>query len=325
MALAIVLCFSLCVPAFASEYNVVPDYLCDFIENRNPDATISQIVPMYDTEQNVVAWLYILSPSGYVITDSSKEIVVEFSFSKIFEYNGEVLYFAGPTQYFTKTDSSYRSIESELTITEEELETKTNTFSSLTEEMITTQNMPISMYSEVATASAAAMDKDEFPLYDYNEDGRCGSVAAAILLAYYNNNGYSGLVSDTYYNNDVLFTNYLYNHIEGLDSTSGSSTSDLVSGLNWYLQQKGFSSKLAAYSLSNGSFSNYTGKIDAGTPVILDLNEHPTYSEHWVVGYGYDYDQFIISYNQFAIVNDGWGNNEIEINWTYVCDFVYLK
>lgn len=246
-------------------------------------------------------------------------------FSKDFEYTGEILYFAGPTQYFTRNDDGYRNIQSNSLLSEEELEVRISEFDALTLE-ITVDTKPFSTLSDIATCASKSLDKDDFPLYNYNNDGRCGSVSAAILLAYYKNNGYSGLVSSTHYNNDVLFTNYLYNHIEGLDSSyNGSTTSDLVSGLNWYLETKGYSSQLAAYSVADGSFSTFVNKIKAGTPVILDLNAHPTYKEHWVVGYGYDYDQFVIKYNKFAIANDGWGNNEIEINWEYVGDLVYLK
>lgn len=60
-----------------------------------------------------------------------------------------------------------------------------------------------------------------------------------------------------------------------------------LSSLTEYLKQQDFDSELAAYSKANGSFSTYTGKIDGGDPVILDLDAASTYGEHWVVGYGY--------------------------------------
>lgn len=321
------LCFSISVPAFAAsasqiDYSV-PEYLSAFIANRNEDASISQVVPMYNTEDTVIAWLYVLDPVGYVVEDASHEIVVEFSFCNSFNYTeGDTLYYGGPTQFYQKDSGSFYNVKSDVAVSDGEVAEKSLAFATTTASLIENADSTLSL---LANTPPYSLDKNEFQLYEYNPDGRCGSVAAAILLAYYNDNGYSGLVPSTYYNSDVRFTNYLMPHIEGLDAESGSSTNDLVSGLNWYLQQKNFDSKLAAYSKANGSFSTYTGKIDGGDPVILDLDAEPTYGEHWVVGYGYDYDQFIVQYNQFAIVDDGWGDVEISINWKYVGDLVYLK
>lgn len=325
--LSMALCFSVSVPAFAAstpqdEYSV-PEYLSEFIANRNEDASVSQIVPMYDSGDAIIAWLYILAPTGYIVVDASHEVVVEFSFSNSFSYSeGTMLYYGGPTQFYQKDGGVFYNVRSDTAVSDGEVAEKSSTFVATTASLIDDAD---SMPSTLANTPPYSLDSDEFQLYDYNPDGRCGSVAAAILLAYYNDNGYSGLVPSEYYNSDVKFTNYLKPHIESLDDTNGSTTSDLVSGLNWYLKQKGFDSKLAAYSKSNGSFSTYTGKIDGGDPVILDLNAEPTYGEHWVVGYGYDYDQIIIKYNQFAIVDDGWGDVDQEINWKYVGDLVYLK
>lgn len=325
--LSVALCFSVSVPAFAvstppAEYSV-PEYLSEFIANRNEDASISQVVPMYDAEDTIIAWLYVLNPVGYVVEDASHEIVVEFSFSSSFDYTeGDTLYYGGPTQFYQEDSGTFYNIKSNATVSDSEVTERSSTFAATTASLIESAD---STPSPLAHTPPYSLDADEFQLYDYNPDGRCGSVAAAILLAYYNDNGYSGLVSSTHYNSDKKFTDYLKPHIESLDDEQGSTTSDLVSGLNWYLQQKNFDSKLSAYSKSNGSFSTYTGKIDGGDPVILDLDAAPTYGEHWVVGYGYDYDQFVVQYNQFAIVDDGWGDVDININWKYVNDLVYLK
>lgn len=173
IVLVAVLCLSLSVSSFASENNDIPTYLNNFVHGRDPNATILQVVPMYDTNQNVNSWLFILSPQGYIITDNSKEIVVEFSFCNDFEYNGEAVYFAGPTQYFTKSGDYYSNVKSNSLLTGEELEIKVETFATLTSEMVIDDKEP-STLSDVATLSAGTLDKDDFPLYSYNNDGRCG-------------------------------------------------------------------------------------------------------------------------------------------------------
>lgn len=325
--LLMMFCFSISCPAFAAytpqaDYSV-PEYLNEFITNRDEDTSVSQIVPMYDSEDNIIAWLYTLNPVGYIVADADHEIVVEFSLSNNFNYSEDaMLYYGGPTQFYQKDGDTFYNVKSETVVSEGEVAERSSSFVATTVALI---NDVDTMPSPLSNTPPYSLDSDKFQRYDFNEDGRCGSVAAAILLAYYNDTGYSGLVPSEYYDNDEEFTKYLHPHIELLDDTKGSSTSDLVSGLNWYLKQKGFDSKLAAYSKANGSFSTYTEKIDGYDPVILDLNAEPKYGEHWVVGYGYDYDQIIVKYNQFAIVDDGWGDVDQEINWKYVGDLVYLK
>ncbi len=322
LIISLVLAFSLSVPVFAADDNNT-ERITQFIQNRNENASITNIVPMYDTNDTIIAWLYILDPIGYVVEDSSHEIIIEFSMTSTFEYNSNKLYYGGPTQFYTKAADTFSNIKSDTTMSVVEVSESTSNFTNRVNEILTSKSNGI---APLANTPPYSLDKNKFQTYDYNPDGRCGSVSAAILLSWYNDNGYSNLVSSSMYSNAETFTNYLTPHIEGLtSSSSGSSTADLVSGLNWYLGVKNFSKKLSAVSLSNGSYSTYIKKIDANTPVILDLDAAPTYNEHWVVGYGYDYDQIIIKYNEFAICNDGWGNLDININWKYVGDLVYLK
>lgn len=322
--LASALCLSLSIPAFASSPDgnfSAPEFLPEFISTREPQASISEVVPLYNTDSNIIAWLYTLNPTGYIVLDESQEIVVEFSFSNNIEYlDDSPLYYGGPTQFY-QNDGSFYNIRTQAPVSESSLDQKSSSFVDTTALML---NDPVSGISPIANTPPYSIDSSEFQLYDYNPDGRCGSVAAAILLAYYKDNGYSGLVSSTHYNNDVSFTNYLVPHIEDLDDISGSYPADVASGLNWYLEQKGYDSKLSAY-YSDEDFSSYTKKIDAGDPVCLLMNGEPTYNNHWVVGYGYDYDQIIIKYNRFAIVDDGWGDIDININWDYIVSLVYLK
>lgn len=168
---------------------------------------------------------------------------------------------------------------------------------------------------------AVNMQGSDFQNFSYNNDGRCGSVAAAILLCYYDDNGYSSLVSATHCNDEVAFTDYLYDHIEGVSASEGSSTSDLVSGLTWYIREESLGAWLGVRSRSVSSYVTYKTQVNTGTPVILDLDNDPRYSEHWVVGYNYE----TIGSSDYATVVDGHGDDEALVNWDYVDDSVYLE
>lgn len=163
--------------------------------------------------------------------------------------------------------------------------------------------------------------------YSYNPNGICGSVAAAIFLMYYDDYINGDFVTASYTSADgVSLIKYLVPHIEGSQglntSVQVSSTSaDVVSGLNWYLSTRGLSGSYSTVLQSPGSFTTYCARIRANRPVIIDLDAHPTYVEHWVVGYGFTNR----TTTKYAEVSDGWGNTAILINWNYVGDIIYLN
>lgn len=308
----------------------IPEYIQEFIQRRDPDSKICYIKAMYDADESPIAWLYVLSPDGYIVTDYGNDIIVEFSFSSSLDCDSDdTIYYGGPTTFYLKKDNEYVNLRSQEVITALEFEKCANYFADKTNTILSagSESDSFGLASDLndTVYRLYQLDPSDFPLYDYNPDGRCGSVVAAIIFAYFNNNGYSGLVPAAFYNNDVAFTDYLFPHIEGVNATAGSTTSDLVSGLNWYLEDRGFSDELPVYSISNASYSKYSTILGYHSPAILDLDNHPTYGEHWVVGYGYDCDLFLgIAYNKFAIVNDGWGDRDISVSWDYVGDLVYL-
>ena len=55
-------------------------------------------------------------------------------------------------------------------------------------------------------------------------------------------------------------------------------------------------------------------------PYILGLNNHPTYKDHWVTGYGYMQNSSTVFY---AIVNDGWGSTGVHLSMDYTDFIIY--
>lgn len=74
--------------------------------------------------------------------------------------------------------------------------------------------------------------------YDYNPDGRCGAVASAILLRYYNDHFNEAYVASKYETaNGKKLINRLTNKFLG----TGTTYSELQSGINEYLSNRGIS------------------------------------------------------------------------------------
>ena len=102
-------------------------------------------------------------------------------------------------------------------------------------------------------------------------------------------------------------------------SEPGSTTEDMVYGLNWYFRWRGISSNYQALVTHSAPFSYYRPIIDSGRPVIVDLDAHPTYGEHWVVGYGYTIEPHLGNTYYYIVANDGikWSGDLHEICGRY--------
>lgn len=98
-------------------------------------------------------------------------------------------------------------------------------------------------------------------------------------------------------------------YIDG--SSPGSSYSDMVNGLTRYLNTRSVVFKVEKLTITAGANKLY----DRGLPIIVGTTNDPTYKNHWVVAYGFNSSYGLVKY---FIVNNGWGQNGININIGYV-------
>ncbi len=284
-------------------------------------------MPLYDIGDKVIAYYYETSPTGYCIVDSFGNII-ECAFDKRKEITDEKIYYLSPTVLCSKENNNYINIENNNVEKVNEKSNFGDTINEIAQKYKPTSKDATSNNVIKPILTNANYNKLEGTCrtYKYNPDGRCGSVASAILLMYYNDYIDDYMVLSSYETSDgVSLINLLVPHIEGNDPVNGSVTKEVVSGLNWYLRWKGRSEKYVAKSTTSISQSAYMSIINSGRPAIIDLNKAPTYGEHWVVGYGYDrYIRTDRTYFYY-IVNDGWGSNSVLILSDYVGDAVYLN
>ncbi|MBQ7076591.1 MAG: C10 family peptidase [Lachnospiraceae bacterium] len=156
----------------------------------------------------------------------------------------------------------------------------------------------------------------------YIDGGNCGSIACAIVMKYYRD-----YVSEMYVRDDKLNQNSLIRLMQDYVGVGSTNTTHLVSGLNTYLQRMGINN-YARYS-DTFDFDLIKNKIDSNRPVIVDTDNHPTYEEHWIIAHGYSINTIGNELQFFIIVNNGWGENNIyleyEANRRYLDDLVYLN
>ena len=66
------------------------------------DVTVEKVLPLYNTSDEVIAYLCMLSPSGYAVYDPIYKNILEFSLEENQKFSEEKHYYIGVTQIYTK-------------------------------------------------------------------------------------------------------------------------------------------------------------------------------------------------------------------------------
>lgn len=310
---------------FAESGSTLNDDMLGFISSKNCQV-IGDATPLYTVDEEVIAYYHALQPKGYLICDVSGNII-EGSFENNINLPEQMIYYLGPMNLCVKNLDSFEDIKSgnlyEASVVEESSELFADKINS-----VASVDRSIGLNARSVNPRSVAYNTVNGTLrtYDYNPTGICGSTAAAILLMYYDDYVDGGMVSSSYTSSTgQSLIRLLVPHIETDGEGNGSETADVVSGLNWYLSWVGKSSSYTARSYVWVDYDDYMDLIDDDTPAIIGLYSHPTYGNHWVVGYGYEkYIRQDRSYCYY-ILNDGWGSNAVFILSDYVDDAIYIN
>lgn len=288
----------------------------DFMMNLGYDADVDSKIPMYDTLHNINGYMYLLSPSGFVVTDENN-VVVEANQSLSVENISDDIYYGGYGEYYYKSgDHEYEHIFTGDVISYEKMMESVSLYNSIKEKLSTkTDTMLLSARSGSyisglpSTFTSSGTDVEGL--------GVCGYVAAAIYLDYYNRNIYNYSMLPQNYNDGTgkALINALYALGNG---GTGISQTDLISVINNFMNNNNKQGYLYMTGVSSDLFSKLCYSINRNRPAIVFIINHEVYSHHAVVGYGY-FDVINgqnVSY--YFSANDGWGNNGVAINSAYM-------
>ncbi len=120
------------------------------------------------------------------------------------------------------------------------------------------------------------------------------------------------------------FSDYLVSHAEDVSPNYENTPAGTCNVANWFFRNRGISATYSA-SVSEDNITTYIQKISSDRPVILRVANHPSYTAHAVVGYGYTREQIGTTTMYYAIVNNGWGSNGILISWSYITHMLYFN
>lgn len=284
-------------------------------------------VALYNNEDDIIAYYYELSTGGYIIVNSDGSDFIEYSLeeSEIDLIDNKYYYYNDVLSLHEKVDNQV----AENCITGELTEIDDIDFNIKKSGSNNIKNATNLANNVISGLSEGVFEEKKLKYntyaYNYNPDGRCGAVAGAILLRYYNDYVSTKYVKSAYETDDgKALINLLTNNYLG----TGTTYNGLKNGLNSYLTDANIPYRFRTVQGKNSTnvFNKIREYIKNNKPVIVGLTGSERYGEHWVVGTGYSilYNK-TLGFINIVNVNDGWGNRDVNINMSYVdgCQYIY--
>lgn len=139
------------------------------------------------------------------------------------------------------------------------------------------------------------------------ENGLCGSYAALVLIAFYQDHIDSAIVPSFIRQKNSKNKENLVHYLRLFIQKRGFPTIayQVAHGLSSYFSYFGL--KYRARTTMVGSWQRVVKRINQGKPVIIGLNQllGSNYGNHWVVAYAY---KETAEGKRYVKVHDNWGN-----------------
>lgn len=296
------------------------EYINEFVSNIGYDAYVEQKIPLYDLQNKINGWIYILSPNGFVITDENGHFVEANQSLRIEDVLNKIFY-AGYNEYYYKIDENiYRHIFSNEKICQDDLSDKITFYNNMKEKLYV--KCDFTTFTTTTTVKRLPNSTSTFTSKGTDVEGMgvCGYIAAAIFLDYYNRYIYNGMLPTQYANDYKELINKLYSCGDG---GTGISQSALVMVINTFMNLNNKNGYLYMSAATSELYSKYCYSINRDKPAIIVIKNHSTYGHHVVVGHGYYYENVNGNLYNCIIVNDGWGNTNVIINEAYMESVTY--
>ena len=324
--------------ANSKDFNMVNSITNRIIQEKDlPNLEIVDYEVLYDIELNP-SYLYIKYNEGYVISSRENGVISELNLemdnTNYDQSACSYKIYGGPFNYICQnsisqlTRNSDENFESLIQRNNEflALENSNTNLNSRDSNASFTNTIPISRMQRYATGKWINNTTNYPPSSGYSSVGICGTIAAAGLLAYYDDYVNNNYVPDSIRTRNAstpekLITT-LFTYID--KGKNGTIVGDVKVGVNKFLTQYSSVSYTADSSIL--TFSTAKTKIDAGKPVCVGmlsiLGSPSNYGDHWVLAYQYKDGNTIA--NDYYKVVDNHGAYTAEINVLWTSGLVYL-
>ena len=219
------------------------------ILSAHPELSVASSQPLYSPTNEITAYYYTFSPTGYAIASVQGE-VVEWSPTATREIPAnQTVYYAGPLSYFTKSGVSYVDVYSGETCSAAVMTALYAEYESIVQAH--------AVLADVAPAGVVLPELDgTYTNYTtYTPDPSvhdtctcsyediCGSIATAMYLMYYNDYICPGIIPTGIGGSTAnSIVHYLLAYIERNGIGVGSTTSDVVTGINEFISHHHYTS-----------------------------------------------------------------------------------
>ncbi len=273
---------------------------------------------LVDEDGELIARYYRLSSGGYIIIDDVSDQFIEYSLD-----SDRLNLQRGGVYRYSELDSEHEKHSNSSALVCDSVD--------YDKSLPQKESVVGDIFNELLSGDIIEQGNlwNETRLYSYNPDGRCGAVAASILIRYYYD-----YVDRSYINNRNLIHGYSNgeqivsffndNYVNG-----GSDYYKLWRGIKNYLRDVGLNTNVFYTQGSTGDsnvYSRIKSCTNSGIPTIVGLAAHPTYGYHWTVSTGYKTVKMkYFGIKNIVVVNDGWGNSNINVNMNYVDGCMFLR
>ncbi|MBQ7290119.1 MAG: hypothetical protein IJW76_00140 [Clostridia bacterium] len=308
-----------------------------YIKNvLNLDNKINSSKPLYNIDDEIIGYCFLLSSQSYAITDLNGTII-EAHFEPnatydIFNDNfNKKIYYGGPFNYYVKNKTDFMNIYNNTTVDYVQVLNNIISF-----ENISFSNQFTTQLNSTSTRSITMRYDLDHPLQtiSYNLGNvHCASTASAIVLHYLDDYRNANIIPDELDDaTGVKLIDHLIPFIHGTPSVGGVTVSEIRTGLNNYFISRNMYYRVIKDSFPLNTSTSYpTGQIftalrqiiELDYPIIVIFYDASGYGGHFYIIHGLLQD--ISGGQYYAYVNNGYGSNNIMLNLLYInsCAVVY--
>jgi hypothetical protein len=307
-----------------NDFSLEKEYGELFLINMGHSEKLIKPIPLNNINGDLEAVSFSIKNGGYIIINVNDLSVPEFSLesNSPFSDSTKTYVYNGPLSYMEDKQGKLFSIGIENLsdeagnpeyIYEAEIVDKDKKLSDL--------KTLVSMASVLSVNYGSSLD---YSLKEWETTTAypCGPIAAAITLDYFDDHHNNAFIPSQYESESYLLPYLTPNYIP-----QWATLPQMEQGLFYILFNNGLTSSYDTGREDNVDYDKIMSLIDSDKPSIVSLDNHPTYSDHWVVAHGY-YVQTVpwVTPHYYLIVNDVWGNNNVYIFVdSYVDEMVYIE
>lgn len=277
---------------------------------------IDKIVPTYNADNVVNGYIVTLitndTDSGYIQLRYKEDNlnIIAYTFAgthRTSDIDGKIYYLGNLNfAYKTNDDCYYFDGYEPVRISENDLKDMT-VESSETVEVSTYNTRSINSATVIPDFDASIMVTfHDFPGYVQH----CAPTAGTSWVKYW---GYCRGMSSLITSNGATMTDeQIFQRLYTLMETTSEGTTEykVPLGINSYANEHSVILDRAYYSAGELSFTGFKNGINSGTPVLLQVYDHPKYDDHVIIGVGY--------FGNMAIIMDGWDVAALYIDYSEI-------